>query len=148
MRTEIKWAIIATIVLFVWLLLEKLLGLHAPEKLATWMIVDFIASILIFIAIYYMTTRDKRDVELGGVMSWKQGFWAAAVMTLIFIPLSSLVVYIFIKFVSPELPGSLTSYAKSTKDAISTFMSSHVTSSIVGGLLFSLIFPVFTKRAA
>lgn len=151
MRTETKWAVIATVVLFIWLFIEMIMGLQTPEKLSTWAIVDILASLIIFIIVYYMVTREKREHDLNGVMSWNQGFWAAAIMTLIFIPLSTLIIYIFIKSINPDFAPALMEFATNgsiERDPIDYFLSSHVVSAILGGLLFSALFALINKRSA
>lgn len=88
MRVETKWAVIAAVALFLILLAEKLFGLQTIENMSTWIIVDMVLGFLLFIVVYLMVTREKREADLNGVMTWNQGFWAAAIMTLIFIPIS------------------------------------------------------------
>lgn len=151
MRTETKWAIIASIVLFIWLYIEKILGLQTPDKMSVWAVVDILASLLIFIVVYFMVTREKREHDLRGVMSWNQGFWAAAIMTLIFIPISTLVVYIFATAVNPDFASALLDFAKQGSidlDPIDYFLSSHLISAIIGGLVFSALFAFINKREA
>ena len=151
MRTETKWAVIAAIVLFVWLFIEKLLGLQTAEKMSTWALVDIVASLLISIAVYFMVTREKREHDLRGVMSWNQGFWAAAIMTLIFIPISTLLVYIFVNSVNPDLaPAILNSAGMGSIeiDPIDYFLSWHLKTAIIGGLFFSALFAFINKREA
>ena len=150
MRTETKWAVIASIVLFLWLILEKLLGLQTAENFNIWAIVDIIASIVIFIVVYYFFCREKRERDLNGSMLWKEGFWAAAIMTLIFIPLSTLMIYIFATWINPDFVNILaerSSGGSITHDSVNIFLKQHVLSAIILGLLFSAIFPLFTRRS-
>ena len=151
MRTETKWAVIATIIIFIWLFIEKILGLQVPDKMGTWAIVDIIGSLLIFIVIYYMVTREKREHDLRGVMTWQQGFWAAAIMTLIFIPLSTLLIYFFAKAVNPGFASTLMEFVEQgsiERDPIDYFLSSHLKYAVFGGLLFSALFAFINKRTA
>lgn len=150
MRSETKWAIIASIVVFIWLIIEKLLGLQTAENFSTWAIVDISASIIIFIVVYYLFCREKRETDYNGIMTWQEGFWAAAIMTLIFIPVSTLLIYLFAKLINPDFVHILAE--KSTEGSIGidpygSFLKQHVFSAIVFGLLFSLLFPIFTKRS-
>ena len=150
MRTETKWAVIASLILFILLFLEKMLGLQTTEKMSTWAIVDFLASLIIFIITYFMVTREKREHDLGGIMNWQQGFWAAAIMTLVFVPISTLVVYIFIHAIHPDFPSILmefTTQGSIEKDPVDYFLSSHVIAAVFGGLFFSALFAFINKRA-
>ncbi len=151
MKAESKWAFIATIALFVWLFIEKMLGLLTVEKFGTWTLVDMTFSILMFIVVYYLMLKEKRDTEMNGVMSWTEGFWAAARMSLILIPLLSFAIYIFLKFVSPDFPAifnTATEMAANGKDGINNYLMANVMSGFFFGGLFSLVFPFFTKRSA
>ncbi|MEZ4933509.1 MAG: DUF4199 domain-containing protein [Saprospiraceae bacterium] len=150
MRTETKWAVIASIILFIWLFIEKILGLQTPDKMSTWAIVDIIGSLLIFIAVYFMVTREKREHDLRGVMDWQQGFWAAAIMTLIFIPISTLLLYIFIQAVNPDFASNVFEFISKgsiERDPIDAFLFSHVRIAVIAGLIFSAIFAFINKRA-
>ena len=95
MRTETKWAIIASLSIFFILLVEKFTGLQTPEKIGIWVLVDIIFAAVMFIVVYLMVTWEKREKEYNGIMSWQEGFWTAAIMALIFIPLGTLLVFIF-----------------------------------------------------
>ena len=151
MRTETKWAVIASIIVFVWFFIEKILGLQTAEKMSTWVIVDLIASFIIFAVVYYMVTREKREHDLRGIMNWNQGFWAAAIMTLIFIPISTLLIYIFITAVNPDFAPALFAFATEgsiDRDPIDYFLSSHLSTAVFGGLLFSAIFALINRRSA
>ncbi len=148
MKTETKWAVIAAIILFFILLLEKIFGLQTPAKADTWELVDMVLTLVLFIVVYYMVTREKRDRELNGVMSWGEGFWSAAIMTLIFIPLSTFLIYVFLKFVNPDAASTWAAHTGDLagKDPINNFLRLHLVSAIMFGLLFSLVFPLFTKK--
>jgi hypothetical protein len=151
MRTETKWAIIAALALFAILLVEKFTGLQTAEKVGTWIIVDIILAVILFLVMYSMETWEKREKELNGVMTWKEGFWSAAIMTLIFIPLSSLLILIFLKYINTDAAAILMSAAggdHTGKDAISNYMYLHLINALSFGLVFSLIFPLFMKKKA
>lgn len=151
MRTETKWAVIASLAIFIWLFIEKILGLQTEEKHATWLLVSTLVSLLIFIIVYFMVCREKREHDLGGVMSYKQGFWAAAITTLVFIPLSMLGIYIFAHWGNPDFAALVAQkqggadYGKTT---MNFWLAGHLYHALLGGLFFSLLFPLFTKRSA
>lgn len=151
MRTETKWALIAVLLLAIWLCVQNFLGLHSAEKFATGMLVDFIVSILIFIFVYFMATREKREAEYNGVMSWSEGFWAAARMTLVFLPLSTLVIYLYLQYINPAFPAIFNEKSGADsyhKDPVNVYLQTHVISAFLFGGLFCLIFPLFTRKNA
>ncbi|MBI5914794.1 MAG: DUF4199 domain-containing protein [Bacteroidetes bacterium] len=147
MRTETKWAIIVTLVMLVWMFIAKMLGFLTAEKYATGQIVGSIVSTVAFIITYYMVTKEKRDTELNGVMSWSEGFWTAARMTLIYIPISCFVFWIYLEYINPEYQTLLAadSYGK---DPVSYYLMGNLWSSFLFGGLFCLIFPLFTRKSA
>lgn len=96
---EIKWGIIFTIATLLWMLGERLLGLHGEliEKHATY--TNFFA--IVAIAIYLLALREKRNYY-NGFMSWKEGFFAGLFLTLVVVILSPLTQYLISRFISPE----------------------------------------------
>lgn len=150
MRTETKWAIIASLSIFFILLVEKFTGLQTPEKIGIWVLVDIIFAAVMFIVVYLMVTWEKREKEYNGIMSWQEGFWTAAIMTLIFIPLSTLLIFIFMKYINPDAASMLmkASHAYEGKDPINNYLRLHLVNAVAYGLVFSLIFPLFTKKQA
>jgi Protein of unknown function (DUF4199) len=106
----------------------------------------FVISILTYIIGYYMVTREKREVDFNGVMSWSEGFWAAARMTLMYIVISSLVFYIYIQYLNPGYKAFVAS-DDFGKDPVNTFLFGNVYASFVFGGLFCLIFPLFTRKS-
>lgn len=150
MRAETKWAIIISILAFLLFNIENLLGLHTPKNFQTWTLVDMTAGVAIFVVGYILMLREKREHNFGGLMTWTQGFWSGAITTLLLIPLSSLLVYIFITYISPSFPVI---FAEKNKmydynvDPAGMFLTGHVISTILFGLLGSLIFPIFLKKS-
>ncbi len=151
MKTETKWAVIIAISIFIWFFIEKLLGLQTLEEMPTWVIANRIAIILIALVCYFMATREKREHDLGGIMTWNQGFWAAATMTLVLIPVCGLLVYIFLTAVNPDFAPARMAYTTNgsiDKDAIDYFLSLYLADVVIGGLLMSVVFAFVNKREA
>lgn len=150
MRVETKWAVIATLAFVIILFIEKMLGLHLEENHGTWFLFSTISNLLVFVVAYYMTCREKREHDLGGTMTWTQGFWACAMMTLVYIPISCAVILAFVKWVSPDFAAYVAQtqggadYGKTT---MNWWLFGHAAHAIVGGLFFSLLFPLFTRRS-
>ena len=145
MRVETKWAIIVTVVILIWMLIAQALGLLTTEKIATGKLIGIIVSTLAYAITYYMVTKEKRDKDYNGVMSWSEGFWTAARMTLIYIPISCFVFYLYIEYLNPGYQALIAS-ENFTKDPVSNFLFGNVCASFLWGGLFCLIFPLITRR--
>lgn len=146
MRIETKWATIITFIILLWFLVAKAMGLFTVEKIATGQTVGFYVTMLTYIIGYYMVTREKRDKDYNGVMSWSEGFWTAARMTLIYIPISCFVFYVYIQYLNPGHKAFVASH-NFGKDPVNIFMHGNVSASFLFGGLFCLIFPLLTRRS-
>ena len=80
-KIEIKWAIIFTIMVLVWMFMEKLTGLHSDhiDKHPIYTNFIFIPTIVI----YVLALLDKRKNDYNGIMTYKQGFISGLTITLI-----------------------------------------------------------------
>ena len=146
MKAETKWAIIASIAMLAWMFIAQALGFLTPEKFATGQMAGMLFSTLLFIVVYFMATREKRDRELNGVMSWAEGFWAAARMTLIYIPISSILFLFYSKFINPDYLALLASN-NYDKDPVNALLFGNLQSALLFGGLFCLVFPLFTRKS-
>ncbi len=99
LRVEIKWAIIFFIVGLAWMYFEKAMGWHGP-KIEQHPIYTNIFAV-IAIALYVFALRDKKQ-SLGGTMSWKQGFIAGVIISLIIAVLTPLSQYLTHNVITPE----------------------------------------------
>lgn len=98
--TEIKWGIIFTIALLVWMFGERLFGLHNEliDKHATY--TNFFA--IVAIMIYLLALYDKRQNDYNGYMSWREGFISGLFITLVVVILSPISQFIISRYISPE----------------------------------------------
>jgi hypothetical protein len=96
---EIRWAVIFTIVFLLWMVLERALGWHDEliDRHATYTNLFAIPAILLFA----FALRDKRR-QLGGVMTWKQGFIAGVIISAIIALLSPLAQWITHTVITPD----------------------------------------------
>ncbi|MDX1676732.1 DUF4199 domain-containing protein [Arsukibacterium sp.] len=107
--TELRWGIIFTLVMLLWLWLEQLVGLHGPyiEHHATYTNLFAIPAILMYI----LALRQKKWRDYNGAMSWKQGIIAGLLMTLVVVLLSPLAQWLFHTMISPDYFSNVQSYA-------------------------------------
>ena len=109
------------------------------------MLIGIIVSSVTFAVTYFMVTKEKRDKDYNGTMSWSEGFWAAARMTLIYIPISCFALYIYIEYLNPGYQA-LVAGGDFGKDPVNTFLMANLTSAFLFGGLFCLLFPLITRR--
>jgi hypothetical protein len=153
-KIEIKWAIIFSITLLVWMVLEKLVGLHSQHIDKHMIYTNFFA--IPAIAIYVFALLDKRKNFYNGVMTYKQGFITGLIITVIVAALSPLTQYITSVFITPEyFPNVIdyvVSHGKMTQEAAEKQFNLHnyIIQGLIGalamGLVTSAIVAIFTKK--
>ena len=98
--TELKWAGIFIVVALLWMVLERLAGLHGPriEHHATLTNLFSLPAV----AVYVLALRDKRDGDLGGTMTYGQGFVSGAIITVIVALVSPLSQWVTHTVITPD----------------------------------------------
>lgn len=99
-RTEIKWAFIFIVMSLLWMLLEKLSGLHSTHIDMHMYLTNLFA--IPAIIVYVMALKDKKKTDFSGQMSYKQGFVAGLIMTLIITVFAPLTQWITSTVITPE----------------------------------------------
>ena len=97
---EIKWGIIFTIVMLIWMWMEKLLGWHDEhiDKHRFYTMFFAVPAILV----YVLALLDKRKNYFNGKMTWVQGFITGLGITVVVAVLSPLTQYIISEFITPN----------------------------------------------
>lgn len=108
-KIEIKWAVIFTITILCWMLLEKTFGWH-EEQIAdhSWLTFLF-APFAIFL--YLLCLREKRRRVYGREMTWWQGFTSGLKLTVFIALLSPLAQYITHNYITPEYFNNVIEYS-------------------------------------
>ena len=155
-KIEIKWAVIFALATLAWMLLERLTGLHDEyiAQHATYTNLFAIPAI----AIYVFALLDKRKNFYNGIMSYKQGFIAGMVITVIVAVLSPLTQYITSTFITPEYFSNVISYSVEqgmlTREAaesnfnLQSYMVQGFFGAFIMGVITSAVVALFTKRSA
>ncbi|WP_310993823.1 DUF4199 domain-containing protein [Aequorivita marina] len=106
---EIKWAVIFTITLLCWMLLEKTLGWH-EENIADheWLTLFFAPFAIL---IYLLALREKRRRVYDRKMTWLQGFISGVILTIFIVLLSPLAQYITHNYITPEYFNNVREYS-------------------------------------
>lgn len=153
-RIEIKWGILFSLMTLLWMVMERYVGLHDSFIHNHSFYTNFIA--IPSISIYFLALLDKRRSFYGGKMSYKKGFYAGLVITLVVTLLAPIVQYITSMYVTPDFFNNAIKYGVSTgkmsyEEASSYFnMQSYLLQSFVGapimGTITSAIVAIFTRK--
>lgn len=101
-KTELKWALIFMLMLMLWMLLERLAGLHDKDKyLYLHPIITMFVLIPSFL-IYFLALREKRRKYYHGKMTYGQGFVTGLIMSLFISILTPFAQLISHNFISPH----------------------------------------------
>lgn len=150
---EIKWAIIYVVVSFIWIFIQKSLGLF-DENIAKHLFFS-ILIVLVLIPLFLMAQTDKKKNFLNGKMTWKQGFISGGiiiVMATIFVPLLQYLTY---EVVNPDFfsktiafytqSGKMTAVDAATRFNLKSYIIQAVSDSLSFGIIFSALTAFFTK---
>ena len=108
-KTEIKWGIIFVLTTLIWNFLEKSLGFHG-ENIAQHAVVSNFFMIPAFF-IYVLGIREKREKDLGGTMTFKQGFIAGMIITLVVTVFTPLTQYLVSTVITPDYFQNMIDYS-------------------------------------
>lgn len=154
LRIEFKWAIIFVIVQMLWMLLERLAGLHSTHIDKHHVYTNFFA--IPAILVYVLALLDKRKNFYGGVMTYKQGFMSGLFITAIVTVLNPLTQYIISTVITPEYfpnmieyaveSGNMTQEAAEKQFSLSTYMGTGTIGTLIMGVLTSAIVAFFTRK--
>lgn len=153
-KIEIKWAVIFAVMGLVWILLEKLTGLHNEHIDKHPIYTNFVA--IPAIAIYVFALLDKRKNFYNGVMTYMQGFVTGLIITAIVTVLSPLTQYISSTVITPDYFSNVIEYSVSkglmTQEAAENMfnLKSYILQATLGalimGILTSAIVAIFTRK--
>ena len=108
-KIEIKWALIFIVMMLSWMVLERVTGLHDVHIDKHYIYTNFVA--ILAIIVYVLALLDKRKNFYSGVMSYKQGFMAGLIITLIVTAFSPLTQYITSTIISPDYFANVINYS-------------------------------------
>ncbi len=97
---EIKWAIIFSVVVLAWMVLEKLSGLH--DKYIDYHMILTNLFLIPAVWIYVLALKDKKKNYYKGRMSYKEGFISGLILSLIIALISPLTQWVITYVISPE----------------------------------------------
>ena len=151
---EIKWGLIFTGMMLLWMLGERLAGLHGEHiaQHAIWTNAVMVPAL----TIYWLALKDKRESFYGGKMTWTQGFKAGAIITAVVALLTPITQWLISAVISPDYFANAIEYGVSSgqttkEDALAFFnLKSYIImsffGSIVMGLISAAIIALFVRR--
>lgn len=152
--TEIKWSFFFILMMLLWMLMEKLSGLHGEHIDKHIIVTNFVA--IPAIAMYVFAFIDKRKRDYDNKMTYKQGLRTGFIMTGIITVFSPLTQYITSVYISPEYFANAIEYSvsenmMSRSDAEAFFnMKSYLIQTVIGtpimGIVTTLIVAIFTRK--
>lgn len=140
---EFKWGVIFTLTTLLWMLLERLAGLHDShiDKHAIYTNLFVIPAIIVFV----FALLDKRKNFYGNKMSWLDGFLSGLVISIVVAILTPISQYITIKFITPNYFQNAIEYAiesgkMTSAEAAEYFnLTSYILQSAFGAVLMGAI---------
>ncbi|SHM30633.1 Protein of unknown function [Cyclobacterium lianum] len=153
-QTEIKWGLIFGLMSLLWMVLERVAGLHGPYIEQHAIYTNFVA--IPAIAIYVLGLLEKRKKYYGGSMSYGQGFKAGLFITLVVTLLTPLTMWLTLNVITPDFLDNAAAYAVASgnmeEQAAKEYFSkrNYMIQSIVGapimGILTAAIVALFTRK--
>ncbi|MFY7828636.1 MAG: DUF4199 domain-containing protein [Flectobacillus sp.] len=151
--TEIKWGVYFSIMTLLWMVLEKVVGLHDIYIDKHPIYTNFIA--IPAIMLYVFALREKRFKDLGGDMSYKQAVLSGFYITLVVTLLAPLTQWITTNIITPEFFPNVIRYViahqmMTKEEALNQFnQKNYIIQSMIGapimGMLTTVIVSFFVK---
>jgi len=143
-KIEIKWALIFIGMSLLWMVLEKMLGLHSTHIDKHMYLTNLFA--IPAILVYVLALKDKKKNYYNGEMSYKQGFLSGLIITIIVTVFAPLTQWITSTIITPEyFPNVIahsveTGYHKSLEEAEAYFnLKNYILQSTVGALIMGVV---------
>ena len=154
--TEITWSLIFIVMMLLWMLMEKLTGLHDVNIDMHPIVTNLVA--IPAILIYVLALLDKRKKYYGGSMTYLQGFTTGVIMTVIITLFTPLIQYITSVYITPDYftnviaytveKGEMTQEEAEEYFNLINYMIMSLYGSFVMGLITTSIVAIFTKKKA
>lgn len=153
-KIEVKWVVIFFAATLLWMLAERLTGLHDKNIGYHYIVTNFFS--VVAIALYVFALLDKRNNYFGGKMTWLQGFVCGLIISLGVAILTPLGQYITSALITPHFFENMIAYTveneKMTKEAAEAYfnMKSYIIQSTifapVAGVVTSAIVALFVRK--
>lgn len=142
-KLEIKWAFIFIAMSLLWMLLEKLVGLHSIHIDKHMYLTNLFA--IPAIVVYVLALKDKKK-QYKGQLSYKQGFISGLIITLIVALFAPFTQWIISTIITPEYFPNVIEYSiesgfhSSLEEAEAYFnLNKYMVQSVIGALIMGII---------
>lgn len=110
MKVEIKYALIISVSMFLWLCGEYAVGLHDRYVMFHPIVTNF--AFIIPIVGFVLALREKKQTRYGGQMNYGQGIRTGLIITAVTALLSPLGIFLFLKYVNQQFFDAMIMMAK------------------------------------
>jgi hypothetical protein len=151
---EIKWGLIFVAMMLIWMVGERLAGLHDENIHLHAIYTNFI--MIPAIAVYVFALLEKRRVAYNGVMTYKQGFISGLIITAVVTVISPLTQIITSLVITPEYfenviaytvsEGMMTEEAARAEFNLQNYIIMSAVSAPILGLVTSALVAIFTRK--
>ena len=143
-KIELKWALIFVGMSLLWMVLEKLAGLHSTHIDKHMYLTNLFA--IPAIIVYVLALKEKKNKDYKGEMSYGQGFVSGLIITGIVALFAPLTQWITSTLITPEyFPNVIahsveTGYHSSLEEAEAYFnLENYILQSFVGAIIMGVI---------
>ncbi|WP_321373469.1 DUF4199 domain-containing protein [uncultured Draconibacterium sp.] len=133
---EIKWAILFVVVQLIWMIGERVAGLHDENIEKHAIVTNFFA--IVAIAVYVIALLDKRKNDFNGKINWIQGFISGLIITLGVTILTPLSQYLTVEVITPDYFQNMIEYT--VENGLQTLEEAQEYFSLRSYMIQSLIF--------
>ena len=154
-KIEIKWSIIFIMMMLLWMVMEKVTGLHDVHIDKHPIYTNFVA--IPAIIVYVLALLDKRKNYYDGKMTYKQGLISGIIISLIVTLFSPLTQYITSAIITPDYFTNVINYSvsqgKMTQEAaeayfnLKSYMIQVIIATPIMGVVTTAIVAIFTRKS-
>ncbi|MDP5229067.1 MAG: DUF4199 domain-containing protein [Cellulophaga sp.] len=143
-RLEIKWAMLFIVMTLLWMVLEKLVGLHSTHIDLHMYLTNLFA--IPAILVYLFALKEKKKKDFNGQMTFKQGLFSGLIMTLLITIFTPLTQWVISTIITPEyFPNVIAhsveiGYHSSLEEAQAYFnLKNYMIQSTIGTLIMGVV---------
>ena len=141
---EIKWAFLFILSILIWMVLERLFGLH-DEHIYLHQYITMLYSI-VAISVYFLALRNKRENYYNGKITYLQSFISGLIITGIITLFTPITQWIILEIITPDFFENMIQYSfdkgmYESKAAAESYFNykNYVIQSVIGALILGVV---------